>query len=300
MSQGVGHGGSPGAGGGAQPVEQPGCAVEGLGGAGAEVPAAERADGAVVRGTGEADFDGAEKVLGQERATGPGGGAVPAPRHGSTDEGEAGEFPEGQGTRRADGAAVPQGGASNNDPQDDIVQDGSLGLGLRQRGAASAPKPPSDTRKVGKAVAEYCLHRDVLDKTCTEAIAEHFGCTARSVRRGASSLSATPGVLQDLAASGATERGEHGLPPYLRPYVLPACKAQVLPLSDRAAPVKKGKRKRQEAISAEAQALRLDVQQQMAAGTLSSVDGSALLQAAGVKISSSALCLQHTRQPGAA
>ena len=153
---------------------------------------------------------------------------------------------------------------------------------------------------MGKAVAEYYLHRDVLGKRCTEAVAKHFGCTAKSVRLGARSLSETPGVLQDLAASGATERGEHGLPPYLRPYVLPACKAQVLPLSDRAAPAKQGKRKRQAAISAEDQALRLDVQQKIAAGTLSSGDGSALLKAAGVNISSSALRKSNQRHPGVA
>ena len=59
MSQELGKGGSPGAGGGAQPVAQPGCAVEDPGGAGAEGQAAERADGAVVRGVGEANFVGA-------------------------------------------------------------------------------------------------------------------------------------------------------------------------------------------------------------------------------------------------
>ena len=120
------------------------------------------------------------------------------------------------------------------------------------------------------------------------------------MRRGASSLSEKPGVLQDLAASGATERSEHGLPPYLRPFALPACEVQVLALSDRATPAQKGKRKRQEAVSAEAQALRLDVQQQMAAGALSSGDGSALLQAAGVNISSSALRKSNQMHPGAA
>ena len=76
MSQALEHGGSPGNGGGAQPVEQPGCAVEGLLGAGAEGQAAECADGAVVREIGEADFDGAEKVLEQGGATGPGGGQL--------------------------------------------------------------------------------------------------------------------------------------------------------------------------------------------------------------------------------
>ena len=181
MSQGVEHGPLVGPGGAAQPVEQPVSAGEGGLRAGAEGQGAERADGAVVRGGGDVDFDGAEKVLEQDGASGPGGGAAPPGQPVSTGEGTDGAFSEGQGVRRAEGAAVPHGGVSNNDPQNGIVAGGSLGLGLRQRGAASAPKPPSDTRKVGKAVAEYCLHRDVLDTTCTEAIAEHFGCTCRSV-----------------------------------------------------------------------------------------------------------------------
>ena len=65
-------GGYPGAGGGAQPVAQPGCAVEGLVGAVAEGQAAELADGAVVRGVGEANFVGAQKVLEQAGALGAG------------------------------------------------------------------------------------------------------------------------------------------------------------------------------------------------------------------------------------
>ncbi|KAJ1477650.1 hypothetical protein T484DRAFT_1820496 [Baffinella frigidus] len=297
----VGHGGSPGAGGGAQPVAQPGCGGQGVLGAGAEGQAAERADGAVVAGVGEANFVGAEKVLGQVVAPGLGGGEAPAPQHGSTGEGVSSDIPEGQGAGRADGAAVPHAGSPSSAPQDGTAQAGSLELGRRQRAVSAVPKPPSDPRRVGKAAVEYCMHREVLEKTCTEVIAEHFGCSAKSVRRAACALAEVSGALEDLATGGATERGEFGLPPYLRPFLLPACKEQAHSLPERATPAgKQRKRKRQPAASAADQELRRDVQLRMAAKTLSSGDGRAELEAAHIKISSSALRKQHRKAPGSA
>jgi len=100
------HGGSPGAGGGAQPVAQPGCTVEGLLGAGAEGQAAKRAIGAVEREAGEVNFVGAGKVLEQVEAPGPGGDETPRTEPSSTGEGVYGVFPEGQGVGRANAPAT--------------------------------------------------------------------------------------------------------------------------------------------------------------------------------------------------
>jgi hypothetical protein len=229
MLQALEHGAPAGPGGGAQPVEQPLSAGEGGVRAVPEGQAAERADGAVVRGGGEADSDAAEKVLEQDGATGPGGGAALLGQPASAGDGTDGAFREGQGVRRAEGAAVPQGGGSNYDPQNGIGEGGSLGLGLRQRGAASAPKPPSDPRKVGKAIAEYCMHRDVLDKRCTAAVAEHFYRQKRAPRcsrpRGDHRSSARP---RRQRCHGAWRAWTSSLPAPVRPACLQGARAAVL------------------------------------------------------------------------
>jgi len=69
---------------------------------GPEGQAAGRADGAVVRGGGEADFDEMEKVLEQAGVPGLGVGSSPALQHLSTVYSVGGVFPEGQIEGRAD------------------------------------------------------------------------------------------------------------------------------------------------------------------------------------------------------
>ena len=299
MSQALDNGGEGGAGGGAQPMDEGGCSGVGDTRVDGEGQGAGRADAAVVQQDGAAEKIQRQNRLEEDASMSPGGGAQPVEQLLSPEGVGGGAVAEAERSARADSPVERQAGGRQigaKRGRDKVV---SGGQGREQRACSAAPTPPRDSRRVGKALVDYLMHREVCAKTCTKAVSGAFGCTPGTIRFAASGMAKTPGALEAMAERGAAEREEHGLPFYLREHVLPAHSEQALPLGERTSdspPSKKPKKMSMEAVGK----ARADVQGRVLAKEYSSGEGQRQLALQNIKISASAIRKANKRAPGLA